>query len=174
MHEPWPDSAEVPGDAAEAVFRRAAARFGTGVCALTTTAGGVDHAMTVNAFTSVSLEPLLVLVCVEVESRFHDAVLESGVWGVSVLDAGARSVAQWLSTRGRPLHGQLARVPHHRGARTGVALLDQSVATFECRTSATYPGGDHIVLLGEVLTAEAPPDPRGALFWYRGAYHRLD
>ena len=120
--DPSPDS---PVD--EGLFRRTAGRFATGVCAVTTRAAGIDHAMTVNTFTSVSLEPLLVLVCVEVEARFHDAVLDAGVWGVSVLDASARPVAEWLATRGRPLHGQLDRVPHHRGPVTGVALLDQSV-----------------------------------------------
>ena len=157
----------------EGLFRRTAGRFATGVCAVTTRAAGIDHAMTVNTFTSVSLEPLLVLVCVELEARFHDAVLESGVWGVCVLDASARPVAEWLATRGRPLHGQLDRVPHHRGPVTGVALLDQSVGTLECRTTATYPGGDHTIVLGEVLSVEAPPDAGAPLVWHRGGYHRI-
>jgi flavin reductase (DIM6/NTAB) family NADH-FMN oxidoreductase RutF len=158
----------------EALLRRAAGRFATGVCAVTTTVAGVDHAMTVNTFTSVSLEPLLVLVCVEVEARFHDAVLTAGVWGVSVLDATARPVADWLATRGRPLHGQLDRVPHRRGPATGVALLDQSVATLECRTTATYPGGDHTIVVGEVLGAHVTAESAPALLYHRGRYHRFD
>ena len=158
----------------EAVFRRAAARFGTGVCALTTVSGGLDHAMTVNAFTTVSLEPLLVLVCVETEARFHDAVVDAGVWGVSVLDATARPAAEWLATRGRPLHGQLDRIPHRRGEATGVPLLEQSVATFECRTVAVHPGGDHSVVLGEVLSAGGPAQAGPALLWYRGGYRRVE
>lgn len=158
----------------EAVFRRAAARFATGVCAVTTVDGGVDHAMTVNTFTSVSLEPVLVLVCVEVEARFHDAVLAAGVWGISVLDATARPVADWLATRGRPLHGQLDRVPHRRGPATGVALLDQSVATLECRTTATHPGGDHTIVVGAVLDAQVTAESAPALVYHRGRYHRFD
>jgi len=166
-------SSQSAGVVDEAVFRRTAGRFATGVCAVTTRDAGIDHAMTVNTFTSVSLEPLLVLVCVEVEARFHDAVLEAGVWGVSVLDVTARAVAEWLATRGRPLHGQLDRVPHRRGPVTGVALLDQSVATLECRTTATHPGGDHTIVVGEVVSVAAPPDAGPPLVWHRGGYHRI-
>ena len=63
--------------------------------------------MTVTAFTSVSLEPLLVLFCAEKIARFHDAVLRTGTWAVSVLDEDAEKTARWLATRGRPLEGQL-------------------------------------------------------------------
>ena len=107
-------------------------RFATGVTVLTTFSGGHDHAMTANAITSVSMDPMLVLVCVEVDARFHDAIIESGVWGVSVLGAEQRPVAEWLSTQGRPLHGQLDRIAHRRGPATGVALLDDALATIEC------------------------------------------
>ncbi len=114
-------------------------RFATGVTVVTARVGAIDHAMTANAFASVSLEPLLVLVCVEREARFHDAVVEAGRWGVSVLDGSARAVSEWLATRGRPLHGQLDRVPHHYGPVTGAALLDASLATMECRTVGDLP-----------------------------------
>src|SRR4029453_2539577 len=103
---------------------------------------GKDHAMTANAFTSVSLDPLLVLVGVETEARFHDPITSAGEGGVSILDATARPAASWLATRGRPLHGQLDRVPFHRGPLTGVALLEQAIAHLEVRTTATHPGGD--------------------------------
>jgi flavin reductase len=86
-------SAEVDPDQ----FRLAMGRFATGVTVVTTFSGGHDHAITANALTSVSIEPLLVLVCVEVDARFHDAIAESKVWGVSVLGAPQRPVAEWLS-----------------------------------------------------------------------------
>ena len=110
--------------ATTAQFRRAVGRFATGICVVSTVADGLDHAMTVNAFTSVSLDPLLVLVCVETDSRFCDAVLTSGQWAVSVLDASARPAADWLATRGRPLPGQLDTVPHSRGPVTGSPVLE--------------------------------------------------
>ncbi len=162
---------DLPLDAG--VFRRAMGRFATGVTVVTTVHAGIDHAMTANAFTSVSLEPALVLVCVEREARFHDAIEASGLWSVNVLDDSARAVAAWLATRGRPLHGQLDRVPHHRGAHTGTALLEQSLATLECRTADLHVGGDHSIVVGEVLAVDLVEHDAAALTYYRGAYGRL-
>jgi len=67
-------------------FRRVAGRFSTGIAVVTASVDGIGHAMTVTAFTSVSLDPLLVLFCAEKIARFHDAVIEAGTWAVSVLD----------------------------------------------------------------------------------------
>lgn len=177
---PAPEDPALTGPAPEpggpidpGTFRRALGRFATGVCVVTARLGPADHAMTVNAFTSVSLDPLLVLVCVENEARFYDAVLDAGSWAVSILDASARPIADWLATRGRPLEGQLDQVPHRRGPITGAALLDQASAWLECRTWATYPGGDHLLLVGEVVGAELGPDDTGALLYHRSAYQHL-
>jgi len=157
----------------EASLRRALGRFATGVCVATTVHREVDHAMTVSAFTSVSLEPPLVLVCVELEARFHEAVTASGLWAVSVLQADARPAAEWLSTRGRPLHGQLNRVPHRRGPLTGAALLEQSLAAMECRTEAIHPGGDHSIVVGEVIGVWIRANTGGPLLYHRGDYRHL-
>jgi Flavin reductase like domain len=72
--------------------------------------------MTVTAFASVSLDPLRVLFCAEKIARFHDAVLATGTWAVSVLTEDAEKTARWLATRGRPLAGQLDAFRHHPGA----------------------------------------------------------
>jgi flavin reductase (DIM6/NTAB) family NADH-FMN oxidoreductase RutF len=148
-------------------------RFASGVTVVTARVGEIDHAMTANAFASVSLEPMLVLVCVEQEARFHDAVMAAGQWGVSVLDGSGRAVSEWLATRGRPLHGQLDRVPHHYGAVTGAALLEQSLATMECRTVGSFPGGDHTIVVGEVLAIGTRDSDDGGLIHFRGRYDRI-
>jgi len=153
-------------------FRRAIGRLASGVVVATTRSGAHDHAMTATAVTSVSLDPVLVLICVNNEARWHDAVLECGVWNLSVLGASSRSVAQWLSTPGRPMHGQLDRVPHSRAAN-GVALLDEAIATLECGTHAAYPAGDHTVLIGEVLNVDTPPRAEPALVHFRGTFGSL-
>ncbi|SER78419.1 NADH-FMN oxidoreductase RutF, flavin reductase (DIM6/NTAB) family [Pedococcus cremeus] len=153
-------------------FRLAMGRFATGVTVLTTVTGGHDHAMTANAVASVSMEPMLVLACVEVDARFHDAVAEAGLWGISVLDAQQRPTADWLATQGRPLHGQLDRVPHHRGS-TGVALLDGALATIECRTTDMHPAGDHSIVVGEVVSLGVAEHPGAALTYYRSRYGSL-
>jgi flavin reductase len=155
-------------------FRLALGRFATGVTVLTTFSAGHDHAMTANAVASVSMDPRLVLVCVEIDARFHDAITEAGVWGMSILDATQRPVAEWLSTQGRPLHGQLDRIPHHRGPKTGVALLDSALSTIECRTTDMHPAGDHSIVVGEVLSLATHEHPGSALVYYRSRYGALD
>ncbi len=157
----------------EVAFRRAVGRFATGVCAVTSLLGGRDHAMTANAFSSVSLEPLLVVVSVAEDTRFLEAVLGSGVWGVSVLPGSARDTADWLASSGRPLIGQLDRVPHHRGPETGVALVDGALATLECRTTAVHPAGDHRLVLGEVVGIELAEVPDAPLIYHQGRYRVL-
>ena len=130
-------------------FRRATARYATGIAIVTTVADGVDHAMTANSFTSVSLDPLLALVCVERDSRFHAAVLAAGAWAVSFLPEGQEATARWFATRGRPLTGQFDRVPT-RHAANGCLLLTDALAALEMTTQQVVPAGDHDVLIGAV------------------------
>lgn len=162
-------SVEVTADA----FRRAMGRFASGVTVLTAPGGSHVHAMTASAVASVSLEPLLVLACVERDARFHEAIVEAGVWGVSVLPASMRGVAEWLSTRGRPLHGQLDQVPHRPGPVTGVALLEGALSTMECRTTGVHEAGDHSIVVGEVVGVSAGEVSESALLYYRGRYEVL-
>ena len=151
-------------------FRQAMGRLAAGVTVVTTTSDGHDHAMTADTLTSVSLDPLLVLVCVETEARWHDTVLAAGVFGVSVLAAEQRPLSEWFATRGRPLHGQLDRAPHHRGQRTGVALLDGSLMHLECRTTDVHPAGDHVIVVAEVVSIQLPDTVGPALVHFRGRY----
>ncbi|MEO7070682.1 MAG: flavin reductase family protein [Nostocoides sp.] len=158
----------------EGRFRLAMGRFASGVTVVSTRAGEHDHAMTANAVSSVSVDPLLVLVCVEREARFHDAVVDSGVFGVSILAADQRATARWLATRGRPLHGQLDRVPHISGPLTGSPLLIGSLATMECRTTDIHLAGDHSIVVGEVVSVVLSDATSPALTWYRSSYGSLD
>ena len=155
-----------------ASFRRATGQFACGIVVVTTRGG---HAMTVSAFTSVSLEPPLVLFCAEKIARFHDAVLAEGSWAVSILAEDDEKTARWLATRGRPLDGQLDGVAHHTGPVTGAPLLDRALATLECRTTAVYDGGDHSIVVGQVEAVAGPQEPaeRGPLVHHSGAYRRL-
>lgn len=166
-------SAEATAGPTTDQFRTAVGRFATGVCAVTSRLDGHDHAMTANAFASVSLEPLLVVVSVAEDARLLDAVRQSGVWGVSVLPEQARGAAEWLSSPGRPVLYQLDRVPHHRGPVTGVALLEGALATLECRTRAEHEAGDHVLVVGEVLAVGAPVPSPPPLLYHQGRYRRL-
>lgn len=154
-------------------FRQAMGRLVSGVTVVTTTTAGHDHAMTADTLTSVSLDPLLVLVCVENETRWLAAVAESGVFGVSVLAADQRPLAQWFATPGRPLHGQLDRAPHRRGEHTGMALLDGALMQLECRVTDTHPAGDHAIVVAQVLSITLPDTVGPALVHFRGSYGNI-
>ncbi len=170
---PAPRLAAVAASLDDTAFRATLGRFASGVTVLTTAHDGVDHAITASAFTSVSLDPPLVLVCVDHHNRLHDPVLAAGVWGISVLAESARDVATWLATRGRDISHQLDRVPHHRGAVTDVALVDGALAWLECRTWAAYDGSDHTILVGEVVGAAVGAEHEGPLMYYRSHYGAL-
>ncbi len=157
----------------QASFRRAAGRFASGIVVVSTCLGGTGHAMTVTAFTSVSLEPLLVLFCAEKIARFHDAVLASGTWAASVLNEDSEKTARWLATRGRPLEGQLDAFRHHPGPLTAAPILDDALAAMECRTTAVHDGGDHSIVVGEVLGVSEPRPDGDPLLHYAGRYARL-
>jgi len=156
-----------------ASFRHAAGRFPSGIMVVCTSLDGILHAMTVSAFASVSLEPLLVLFCAEKIARFHDAVLAAGVWSASILDDDSEKTARWLATRGRPLTGQLDTISHHPGAETGMPILDAALAALECRTTAVYDGGDHSIVVGEVVGVSGPRDDAEPLIHHAGRYRRL-
>lgn len=164
-------AAAVPVD--QTAFRAAVGRFATGITVVTTKAYGVDHAMTVNSLTSVSLDPVLVLFCAERIARFHDAVAETGYWAASVLGADAEWVSRRLAHRGRPLAEQLDGIAHTPGPHTGAAVLDCAIGVLECRTRAVYDGGDHSIVLGDVLAASAAPGKPQPLLHYEGSYRSL-
>ena len=151
-------------------YRRVVGRFATGVTVITASLDGEQHAMTCNSFTSVSLDPVLVLFCAEKIARFHDVVLASGSWAVSVLAQGQEEVSRRFAVRGRPLEDQFSGLPYSPGPVTGAALLDGALAALECRTVSVTEAGDHTVFIGEVLGLGVP-DPEGdPLLYYEGRY----
>lgn len=154
-------------------LRDAMGCLATGVCVVTTVVDGHDVAMTANSVTSVSLEPPLILFCVAEESRFRDAVISEGRWGVSVLDATSYELSSHFARPGRHSDGQFERVRHHRGATTGVALLDTSVAELECVTEATYAAGDHTIILGRVSSLFQRGEGAHPLLFHGGRYRWL-
>ncbi|MGH3359778.1 MAG: flavin reductase family protein, partial [Nocardioidaceae bacterium] len=115
----------------QSAFRDALGRFASGVTVVTTRLDGEDHASTASAFTSVALDPPLVLVCIDHKSRFHAAVSESRSWAVSILAEENQAAATWFATRGRPLEGQLDRVRHRRGVVLDAPLIEDALAWLE-------------------------------------------
>ncbi len=155
-------------------FRKVMSRFATGVVVVTCVQDGFDHAMTANSFTSVSLEPPLVLVCVENDSRFHEAISHTQGWAVSVLEQSQRGRARWFSTRGRPLVGQFDSTPTHRSQLSGSLQLDDALVTLDCRTVAVHAAGDHDIVVGEVLRMSLPGPEGDPLVYFRSQFRTLD
>jgi flavin reductase len=155
-------------------FRAVLGQFTTGITVVTSLQDGVPHAMTASALTSVSLDPPLVLVCVDKGVRMHDAILSCGAWAASVLTGAQRDLAERFARSGRDLYSQFDGVPVSEAPKTGCPVIEGALSWFECRTWATYDGGDHTIVVGEVLSLAvdegAGPD---ALVYLRGGYRNL-
>jgi len=138
--------------------------FATGVTVVTV-GGPVPHGMTANSFTAVSLEPPLLLVCVDHDAVMHRALSDAGRFGVSVLAAGHGAVARYFADRRRPLGGeQFVSVDWHAGRRTGAPLIDGALAHFECELWRSYDGGDHTIFLGRLVGMRRGARDRALLF----------
>jgi flavin reductase len=157
--------------AADVPLREAMSRFATGITVLTA-AGERCHGMTANAFSSVSLEPPLVLCCVAHTARMHAAITAARCFAVSVLAADQEELARYFADRRRPDGlAQFDRVDWVPGARTGAPLLSGALAWLECELAESYQGGDHSIFLGRVLSSFRGVGDR-ALVFYGGAYHQ--
>ena len=148
-------------------------RFASGVTIITVAgAAGQMHGMTANAFTSVSLDPLLVLVCVDGRARTHPLIHARGRFGVNVLAEGQQAVAEYYA-RTTEDH----ETAHRLGLRCwqterGTPLLEDCLAYLECRVISTHEQGDHTVFIGaveQVGVREGRP-----LLFYAGQYRRLE
>jgi flavin reductase (DIM6/NTAB) family NADH-FMN oxidoreductase RutF len=156
-------------------FRQAMGRFATGVTVVTTLSGGQPYGLTVSAFCSVSLDPLLVLVSLQQSSQTLAFIVKGGCFAVNPLAAQQQSLAVRFARKDR--QGKIfGDIPHHRGARMrDVALFDEALASVECRMVGTFPGGDHVLLVGEVMAIECSPEAQAGepLLFYRSAFRAL-
>ncbi|MFM9372874.1 flavin reductase family protein [Streptomyces sp. Da 82-17] len=145
-------------------LRGAFGSFPTGVTVVTV-GGASPRGMTANSFTSVSLDPPLVLICVTREAQMHSSLETSPTFSVSVLGAGQEGVARHFASRSRPAGaGQFDTVDWVPGRETDAPLIADAVAHFECEKWASYDGGDHTVFLGRVVAAARRPDREAVLF----------
>jgi flavin reductase (DIM6/NTAB) family NADH-FMN oxidoreductase RutF len=156
-------------------LRHVMGHFASGVTIATALHLGIKHAMTATAVCSVSLEPPLVLVCVSKSSRFHGAIMTAANWCLSLLTVHQEPLARHFSNRGRDLLSQFDNVPHVPSPLSGTPLIDGALAWLECTTYGVHDGGDHTIVVGEIVRASGLPsddDPNAPapLTYYRGAY----
>lgn len=148
------------------LFREVFGRFATGVAVITSSSPAGHGGMTANGLCSLSLDPLLALVCFENGARTLPIVREAGRFAINLLSAEQESLARVFASK-LPEHEKLEGVSHH--LETGLPVVDRSLAWAICELRELISGGDHTIAIGEVTALGlGHGDP---LLWYRGRYH---
>lgn len=150
-------------------LRDAMGCFATGITVVTALGDdGAPIGLTANSFTSVSLDPPLLLVCIANTSGTAHRLREAEHFAVNMLQTSQQPTSNRFAGKGQD---RFAATAWHSG-ETGVPLLDGSLGSFECKRHAVHQGGDHFILIGEVVRAQYEPR-RDPLLYFRGKYRRL-
>lgn len=151
------------------LFRAVLGRFASGITVITMCdTDGTPHGMTVSAFSSLSLEPPLVLVCIANDATMAPLVANGSSFAVNVLSAGQEAVSRRFAGR---VDDRFAGVGFQHG-KLGNPILDDVLASLECRIVARHPSGDHTIVVGAVEQAAAHEGK--PLLYYRGGYAVLE
>lgn len=150
-------------------FRRVLSNFAAGVTVVTTfDRDRRPHGLTATAFTSVSLDPPLVLVCIDKKAETFPHFAPAGVFAVNFLGTDQRDVSQHFAKHG----GDKFTGMGWRQGALGAPILDGTIGHVECRIAHAYEGGDHVIYVGEIDSAAAGDGQ--PLLHFRHAYHRVD
>jgi 3-hydroxy-9,10-secoandrosta-1,3,5(10)-triene-9,17-dione monooxygenase reductase component len=152
-----------------ASLRTVLGHFATGVAIITAVDGEEPVGMACNSFTSVSLEPQLVLFCAAKSSTTWPRIQGAHKWAANILSEDAEEVCRLFAQKGAD---RFARVPYTIG-RTGAPILEDALAFVDCETIAEHDAGDHVIVVGRVVEMGYAPEGKPLLF-YRGGYGRFD
>ncbi len=151
----------------DAGFKLAMSHFASGVTIVTTVHDGRAYGMTVASFASLSLHPPLVLVCIERSVKTHDAIIAAGKFGVSILGSDQSDISSKFASRSEDKFAGVDVVP----GELAVPLIANALTSIECRLYDRVPGGDHTIIIGEVVdihTREGDP-----LLYFRSGYREM-
>ncbi len=156
-------------------FKAALRRWASGVTVLTARAGGADLGMTASSFSSLSLSPPQVLVCVAKSAAIHAAVVEAGGFGITILAEDQMEISNRFAGRFPKDQDRFADLSFTRGARSGAPLLAGGLARMDCALAHALDGGDHSIFVGEVQAAEVSDErePQAALLYAAGRYRKV-
>ncbi|MCX5062387.1 MULTISPECIES: flavin reductase family protein [unclassified Streptomyces] len=156
-----------------AAFRAAMGRFPTGVTLLTQGSGDDTIVMTLNSLTSVSLDPMLLLVSVKSDGRMRPRIVRGGGFAVNVLSEQQRDLAQEFCRPDRPAgRAAMLRLGADEGT-LGHAVVPSAEAYFECELHDQHEAGDHVLLVGRVVALHDRPGEAQPLLFHRGAYAQV-
>jgi flavin reductase (DIM6/NTAB) family NADH-FMN oxidoreductase RutF len=153
-------------------FRGAMSSFCTGVTIITTRGPDEPYGMTASSFTSVSLDPPLILVCVIRGTLGSETISRNGAFAVNILSSTQEPLSRYFAARDRPRGEHAFREVAHRDGVTGSPILDRVAGHLECQVVQSYEVGDHIVFIGEVLDLDFDGDVKPLLF-HHGRYRLL-
>lgn len=148
-------------------FKGALGSWAAGVTVVTTRHEDTVYGITVSSFSSLSLDPLLVLVCLADSNRLPRMIESSGHFAVSILAEGQESVSSWFAISGRePVEKfeDFGTIEWH----TGSPIVDGAIAHLDCRLEQAIPGGDHTIVVGRVLGAAFDPNKKPLIYFRRG------
>jgi len=149
-------------------LRRVMGHFATGVTVITSRRNsGELHGLTANAFTSVSLIPPLLLVCIDKKAESYPCFDESGIFTVNVLAADQEALSRRFAVTG----GDKFQGVSYRIGANGAPILDGALAYLECKVTEKIDGGDHTIYVGEIEQAETKEGK--PLLFFRGGYREL-
>jgi flavin reductase (DIM6/NTAB) family NADH-FMN oxidoreductase RutF len=146
-------------------FRQALGHFASGVTVITTQHQGQLHGTTVSSFCSLSLQPALILVGIDLHSTIHDLIIESEIFAVNILAEHAETLSNHFARRAP---NKFSNIGYQLG-QLGVPLLDDALTRLECRLVNRHPGGDHSIFIGEVVATSTQPYSQ-PLLYFRSKY----
>lgn len=130
-------------------FRRVMGQFATGVTIATTHGQNGPSGVTVNSFTSVSLHPPLILICIDLNSQVLPLFRESRVFAVNILTQEQEALSNGFATHSQERYDHFCHASYHVAA-TGAPILEDTMGFLDARLTTEYPGGDHTILLGQI------------------------
>jgi flavin reductase (DIM6/NTAB) family NADH-FMN oxidoreductase RutF len=145
-------------------FRDAVGAFATGINVITTRSEETGYGLTANAFSSVSLDPPLVLICVGTTSQGCEVIQRIGAFAVNVLSVEQEPLSRFFASKDRPRGRDAFRDVPHSEAITGCPLLDGAVAQMDCRLHASHEAGDHMIFIGAVVALNIDPEAKPLIF----------
>ena len=149
-------------------FKAALGAWAAGVTVVTTKHKDLVYGLTASSFSSLSVDPLLVLVCVANSNLMSTMVLDSKLFAVTILAEGQEEVSQYFARHGRePAEEFESHIEWHPW-HTGAPIIKGGVAHLDCELEAAIPGGDHTIVIGRVVGASANPDLKPLIYYRRG------
>ncbi len=154
------------------VMRKVRSLFASGVAVVTTARENHLHGITVSAFTAVSLDPPLVLICIANEAASREMIAESKLFAVNILSDEQEFLSERFAARAPLVNESFEGVPYHVEV-TGSPILEGVVAWYDCHLEAVHAAGDHTIFVGKVAAIGIGDNSRQPLIYFARQYNRL-